>query len=183
MKKTVLVAVYFSIILLIFFVIHLFASFLPEFEEYRCEKGGFSVLLPGKPRETMEDYGLFFSRFNVTKVCSETRDWTFMVMCIEPNEAYHSPSWARQPQEPSLEMMQMMAEVMTRGRLVSEKDVTCYGRPAKDFEFEILRRRKANVRAIAIDKRFYQLVVVGNSQKTLAKVPEFFDSFKIDGVQ
>ncbi len=183
MKKTVLAAIYFSIIFLIFFVIHLFASFLPAFEEYRCEKGGFSVLLPGKPRQTTEDYGLFFSRFNVTKVSSETRDWTFMVMCFEPNEAYHPPSRARQPQNPSLEMMQIMAEMIMHARLVNEHDVTYYGRPAKDFEFKILGRRTAKTRAIAIDKRFYQLIVVGNSEKTLSKVPEFFASFKVDGVK
>ncbi len=184
MKKTVLVIGYFTIIFLVFFVIHLFSSFLPRFEAYHSEKGGFSVSIPGRPRETTDDSGIpFSSQFNVVKVCSETKDWTFMVLCFEPNEAYYPPPWFRKLQKPSLETMQIVAEVITHGRMVNETDVDFHGYPAKDFELKILGRRTVRARAIAIDKKFYQLIVVGNSKKVLGKIPEFFASFQIEGVE
>lgn len=172
-KKIGLVVVYFSAIFLVFYVINL-CDRLDKFERYRCEDGGFTVLLPGEPQEQLEHFHALFWGFDYNTIRAGSRQSKFMVM-------YFNKSMLGQQKKTILDLMKAFAIAVTHGRLVEESDGQYRGYPAKDFELSILGRKTVKARAIAVGKWCYQLMVVSSSKKVLEeKVPEFFESFEID---
>lgn len=71
-----------------------------------------------------------------------------------------------------------------KGKLIASKDIkfdnTYQGR---DFTFEFGDGKRGREKMFLIDKRLYQIVVLGSEEMVKSKdADKFFDSFKIDGV-
>jgi hypothetical protein len=69
------------------------------------------------------------------------------------------------------------------GILEDEKVLDFHGNPGREAEIKIPEKATVKVRIILIGNRLYQVMVVSESKTELDKnCPEFFDSFKVDGI-
>ena len=181
LKRIALIIVYFSVIFLVFGLINLLDS-LEDFERYHCEGGGFSVLLPGEPKQSTNELNLLFGKFSFTTLTAGPQEAEFAVIYFDlPKDLKPRRRYAGLEEVSPLDYMKFFTLTLTGGRIVKEADLDFNGYPAKDFEIRVLGRVIIKARAILINNRYYHLMVTSHLPDVLnKKALEFFDSFAVD---
>jgi predicted Zn finger-like uncharacterized protein len=160
-----------------------FSLQLGEPRKFTSEEGGFSVRLPGEPRMETE---------SVATVSGKSTATTYLLEPFLADVHYgvgFLDTAAADPSQISVTAAFTGARVGLRRRLpsdakvVNEQQIRFGPYPGREWELSLPGKGKAFVRCYLVEKRVYQLMIVGKKLTASSKaVEDFFDSFELAGV-
>jgi hypothetical protein len=153
-----------------------------EFKEFSPEEGGFTILLPGVPKEQTRKEkgpgGKEESTLHLFTVDLKTSTSAYQVAyTVDPNLAKADADALKG----MLERVRRGAEDSLRGKLLSEKKITLEEKyPGVEIQVEIPEGRVYRSRVYVVEDRLYQMTVLGPKDVTQSKeADQFLDSFKL----
>lgn len=168
--------------IIVYAAIHLFKNGgekLPSFEQFRCDDGRFTVLLPGKPERQNNSIDTAVGKIDLVMYMAGSRKAGCVAgYCDYPQQYINSTD----PQK-LLEGARDGAVANVNGRLVSETQVDFHSKPARQFVIEVPNKAFVTARVILIGPRLYQLMLIApTNQGHEEDISRFFDSFTVDGI-
>jgi hypothetical protein len=144
--------------------------------------GGFSVLMPGEPHESIHEASSFPLCANASKVYAADigidHGYFSVVSCV-----YSEPMADTNSTFATLDRLQAIAARGTRGKIVAQRDLIVGGMPARriSIAFQINGTPQSIDELLVLaGKHFFQLVALnGQSQPAPEDLDRFFDSFNI----
>jgi len=168
--------------IIVFLIIQIFSSTdkLPPFKEFRSTEGRFTVLMPGKPKRERQNADTAVGKVETIMFTAGPRK----AVCIVAYSDYPEALISRAVPDKVLDGARDGAVNNINGKLISEKNISFHGLPARDLQIEIPNKAFVNARLILKSPRFYQLMFIAPTNKSHEQdITKFFDSFKIDGVE
>ena len=167
---------------IVLIAIHLFkggGGKLPPFEQFRCEDGRFTVLMPGKPKQEKNTIDTALGKIDLIMYMAGSRKISCIAgFCDYPQKYIDSTD----PQK-MLDGARDGAVANVKGRLVSETKVSFNSKPARQFVIEVPNRGFITARIILVGPRMYQLMLIApTNQGHEEDISRFFNSFTVDGV-
>ncbi|MBW4663971.1 MAG: tetratricopeptide repeat protein [Chroococcus sp. CMT-3BRIN-NPC107] len=148
-----------------------------SWQEFTAKAGGFSILLPSKPRE------------DIQPISEEADSGTLHNFFVDTKDGTYGVSYADFPNIPSNFNSQQIDEllksvrdgVVGKGKLLKERRITLNGYVGKEIEFVDLNKLNYKVRIYFIKRRLYQQIVVSANPKLIVAqaTNRFLDSFKL----
>ena len=155
-------------------------STAPQWQEFSSRAGGFSVLMPGVPKEEINSQEFPVvgkGDFHVFTVQSELG--AFVAAYVEvPGLAKQSQSFSDGFGKGFLTNIGEGTARGAGGKVVKETDISYGTNPGKEFLIEV-PSGQATVRAYFINRRGYELIAAPGASGTPETVKKFLDSFKI----
>jgi hypothetical protein len=146
--------------------------------EFKGKEGGFTVLMPGKPREIQQAVRTPTGTIDVTLYAVERRG----------GEASYAVGFAEFPEQSvatgtvgrRLDIARDGAVAQAKGTLISEKRISIDKYPGRELRIDVESKSNVLTRFYAVKNKLYQLVVAGTREQVDSKDTEkFFDSFKL----
>jgi hypothetical protein len=149
-----------------------------ELKEFTSKAGGFSVKLPGEPRETLKDVKSPDGKTEVqrTYVCAPDPKTVYLVLDREMRAMANATPAAKKK---ILEAGRQSAEQVLMGKLLSEKEITLDKYPGLEFQIES-KDGVYRARAYIVDGRMYQVSLTAPKEVVNSKAAdEYLGSFKL----
>ncbi len=152
---------------------------LKDFEPFHNEEGRFTVLFPGEPERKLEQVQTPIGTLELVMYNAGSKKTGFIVGYADyPQEMIDNSSVDKM-----LDGARDGAVANVEGELVSEKVLDFYSNQAREIEVKVPKQGTIKARLILIGNRLYQVMAISQSKSILEeRSPEFFDSFKVDGV-
>jgi hypothetical protein len=151
-----------------------------SWQEFNARAGGFSVLLPGKPKEEQQAVRTPSGTFevNLVSVALPTGDATFAVGYAAFPEQTVPPG----NEERRLDGARDGAVANVKGKQKAEKHLTLDHHPGREVHIEVDGKTIVLTRFYAVKHMLYQLVAAGTRERVYSKDTErFMASFKLPG--
>lgn len=152
----------------------------PQWQEFSSRAGGFSVLMPGLPKEetNSKDFPVVGKGdFHLFTVQSDLG--AFVAAYVEvPGLAKQSQSFCDSFGKGFLANVGEGTARGAGGKVVNEKDISYGTNPGKEFLIDV-PSGQATVRAYFINRRGYELIAAPGASGTPETVKKFLDSFRI----
>jgi hypothetical protein len=148
-------------------------------EEFTSKAGGFTVSMPGQPKET--------SKTSKTPSGKDSKQLTYAV--DQKSSAFlvivtDMPDLAKADPDTlngALERGRQAAEASIKGKLLGEKKIKLGNHPGLDFQISSPRFGIYRSRIYIADGRLYQVIVLGPKEVATSKqADEFLESFKLN---
>jgi hypothetical protein len=150
----------------------------PTLKEFTSKEGGFSVLLPGEPRETVKSIKAPDGKTEVqrTYVCAPDPKTVYLVLEREMRAlANAGPEAAKK----TLEAGCKSAEEVLKGKLISKEPITLGKHPGLEFRIES-KDGVYRARAYIVNGRMYQVTLTAPKDVVNSKAAdEYLGSFKL----
>ena len=152
---------------------------LKEFEPYHSKEGRFSVLFPGEPERKLQQVDTPAETLEFVMYSAGSKKTGFIVAYVD----YSQEMMKNADIKKMLDGARDGAVRNINGRLEKEKVLDFHGKPGRELEIMAPKKAIIKARLILIGNRLYQMMAISQSNRILEeKTPEFFDSFKVDGV-
>lgn len=151
---------------------------LEAFEDYQSSRGRFTVSFPGEPEEGVQTLTSHDGDIDLYMYSAGSKKIGFVVAYAD----YPDSVFKKRSIKEILDGAVDGAVNNVGGKLLDEIELEYEGYPGREIEVSV-GSKKASVRAriYLVDKRLYQLMVVGKrDQVTESRVYDFFDSFVIE---
>ncbi len=148
-----------------------------KWQEFTVQAGEFSVLLPGKPRETTESIGMEAGAGTLHNFFFDVKNGTYGISYADfPN----TPSNFNSQQIDEL-LKSVRDSVVGKGKLKRERSITINGYVGKEIEFVDLEGLTYKTRIYWVKRRLYQQIVVSADPKLILAqdTNRFLNSFKL----
>ena len=152
---------------------------LPQFKQFRCDDGRFSVLLPGKPERQNQSLDTPLGKIDlVTYMAGSRKAGCAVAYADYPEQHINSTD----PQK-LLDGSRDGAITNVGGQLISETRIDFHGKPAREILIEVPNKAFINLRLFLIGPRLYQLMFIApNNQGYEQDISKFFESFTVDDI-
>jgi hypothetical protein len=153
---------------------------LATFKEFRSDEGGFTVLMPGKPKAQNQTLDSPVGQVKmVMYMAGSSKAGCAVAYADYPAQLINSTD----PQK-TLDGARNGAIKNVNGKLISETSINFHGLPARDVRIEIPKKALITARLILAGPRFYQLMFIAPTDKEHEQdISQFLNSFTIDGVK
>jgi len=152
---------------------------LKEFRPYHSEEGRFSVLFPGEPESKTEQVETPAGTLEFVMHSAGSKKTGFVVAYVDYSHEVMKNADAKK----MLDGARDGAVRNVNGRLEKEKVLDFHGKPGRELEIIVPKKAIIKARLILIGNRLYQMMAISQSSGILEeKTPEFFDSFRVDGI-
>ncbi len=152
---------------------------LKGFEPYHSEEGRFSVLLPDEPERKLQKVDTPIGTLYFIMYSAGSEQIDFLVGYVD----YPPTMFENADIEKMLDGARDGAVRNVNGILENEKVLDFHGNPGRELEIKVPEEATIKTRIILIGTRLYQVMAVGESKRVLNKnCPQFFGSFKVDGI-
>ena len=141
---------------------------------FESAAGGFSALFPGVVREQVKTQSARTGTIDTHVFNAETEEMGFLV-----SYADHAPEVVKAVGPRAQLVAAREAVVGTKGRLLTERELTLQGKPGIEFRFA-KDGVVATERAFWVGRRLYQVMALGSPGETHDRAATIFlDSFKL----
>ena len=148
-----------------------------KWQEFTTKAGGFSILLPNKPKESTKDLGTEAGAGNLYSFFVELKDVTYGVSYADFPDLPSNFS----PQQINELLVSVRKGVVDKGKLLKERNISLNGYLGKEIEFLDVDGLTYKTRIYLVKQRVYQEVAVFKNPKLLLSqdTDKFLNSFKI----
>jgi hypothetical protein len=154
------------------------ASGKSAWQELVCKSGGFSVKMPGSPKESTETYDTDGGKVPATLYMLELEGGSVAYLA-----GYNDFTTDQVTGRDSMEMLDGAREGMlknVKGTLVREKKISIGGHPGRELEVDAPGEMVVFVRVFLANKRLIQmLVVMPRAALASEDIKTFFGSFRL----
>jgi hypothetical protein len=163
-------------LLLMFCGIQAFAQ--GDWKRFTSSKGGFNVLMPGTPKESVEfldeEKKLALYQFLVEK---EQGNIAYLTTYSD----YNPDDVKRVKADTLLDNASEGARNAVKGKVVRKQKITLNGNPGLEFEFDLPDNGKYIARIYLVKARLYQTIYVGvNNRTKKADAMKYITSFRLN---
>lgn len=160
------------------FAFLLLCGFIPAWEEFTSEEGGFTVMMPKTPTHETSEIPTAIGPVTMhTFSASNNNKWAYMVIYSD----YDAESVSAADPSTMLEGARDGVMKQLGGKIVIDRDLTIGGYPGKEVEVVTSDKQfRCRARLFLVDNRLYQVIAVVPGKAKLTKDAEkFLESFKI----
>jgi hypothetical protein len=148
-----------------------------KFKEFAPKGAGFSVMMPGEPKEQKKSVKTPAGDVEITmNVAEPAANYTFVIAHTDYPEAALKNS----SEDQRLDAYRDAAVREVKGKIINEKKIKLAKFPGRDVVIELSPKGQLHARFYVVDNRLYQLTVGGTKEQASSKDAEkFLDSFKL----
>lgn len=149
-----------------------------EWKRFTSSKGGFNVLMPGTPKESIE-YLDEQKKLALYQFLVEQEQGNIAYLTTYSD--YNSDDVKRVKPDTLLENASEGARNAVNGKVVRKQKVTLNGNPGLEFEFDLPDNGKYIARIYLVKSRLYQTIYVGvNNRTKKADAMKYITSFRLN---
>lgn len=149
----------------------------PGWREFEIPAGRFKILMPGTPKTTRRTIPTDIGKVASTRYTAiDAANVTYDVLLND----YPKSGVSRARPQKLLDSVRDGLMFQTKGRMVSDKQITLAGFPGRDLEITGSDGTHYRTRLVWVETRLYQIMVV-TAGKPRPEADVFFDSFRITG--